>query len=676
MTGQERDPFPMQSPEAAALANSVEGGNPAEGWNTMETTTGAPGRRGRKAAKANGGAAGTTLLGGSKKSKKSQDSDDDDSDEDEEDDYLDQPINDLYSPRNPLSILNFASNYTRSRGKSKLTQIFQKLYGKDVPLHEVRRVLFLGSTLFFMIGGYWLMRSLKDPVLTALCGVSVIPKAKMLSVVVVLAVVSIYNKLLSSDIPKHKLFYIFGTVYFCIFSVIAMLLKDPVLGLDNQFPNPNRILGWVSYCSIESFGSVMVSLFWSFANSVTSLESAKATYGMMVALAQLGSIIGPTIVNQFADTYGVANMYQLGAGSMLLLQGTMAMYIHIYGTEMHDYRTPYDKAAYLAAGPVVKKPERKNKAGVLEGLVLFWKYNYIKGIFAISCLFMVEVTIVDFTMKVLAKEHFSELFPCQPGMSCWNTALNEATGLSQDATEAFTKFMGLFGQATNTLSFLMSLLGTSAVIRTFGLRLTLLLFPSMCLIIIILVRLNPTLWMVFGAMMMLKGFSYALNNPTKEILYQPTSHAVKFKAKSWIDIFGARGSKALGSIVTNAFSHSAQELVANGSLVGMCVASFLIWNARFMGKTFEEYTQNGYVVGSEEEEEARREDAEMLDLAMNQNEREEDTSCAIHEDDKVGVLEEGQTGEDKDDPDADLADLINTNESLSEKSKSPDLVIV
>lgn len=39
-------------------------------------------------------------------------------------------------------------------------------------------------------------------------------------------------------------------------------------------------------------------------------------------------------------------------------------------------------------------------AGVLEGFKLFWKYDYIKGIFAMSCLFMVEVTILDYTMKV------------------------------------------------------------------------------------------------------------------------------------------------------------------------------------------------------------------------------------------------------------------------------------
>jgi len=253
---------------------------------------------------------------------------------------------------------------------------------------------------------------------------------------------------------------------------------------------------------------------------------------------------------------------------------------------------------------------------------------------------MVEVTIVDYTMKVLARDFFAEEHPCELGMSCYD-AINGQHGMSEDATAAFTTFMGFFGQATNTLSFLLSLLGTSAVIRYLGLRLTLLLFPTLCLIVIIIVRLHPTLYVVFAAMMMLKANSYALNNPTKEILYQPTSAAVKYKAKSWIDIFGARGAKALGSVVTNAFSDSAANLVANGSLVGMAVASFLIWNARFMGAKFDEYTESGYIVGDGDSSKMTNEETNV-EMASAQNEV-ADTSCAIHDDDELGPEEEGQS---------------------------------
>lgn len=92
------------------------------------------------------------------------------------------------------------------------------------------------------------------------------------------------------------------------------------------------------------------------------------------------------------------------------------------------------------------------------------------------------------------------------------------------------------------------------MIRFIGLRRTLLAFPTLCLLVVLVVIAVPKLQVVFFAMILLKGFSYSLNNPCKEMLYQPTSSAVKFKSKSWIDIFGARGSKAAGSIVTNAFS--------------------------------------------------------------------------------------------------------------------------
>ena len=47
--------------------------------------------------------------------------------------------------------------------------------------------------------------------------------------------------------------------------------------------------------------------------------------------------------------------------------------------------------------------------------------------------------------------------------------------MSQEASNEFAIFMGLFGPATNTLSLLQSFFDTFAVLRTLGLRTTLLL---------------------------------------------------------------------------------------------------------------------------------------------------------------------------------------------------------
>jgi len=140
---------------------------------------------------------------------------------------------------------------------------------------------------------------------------------------------------------------------------------------------------------------------------------------------------------------------------------------------------------------------------------------------------------------------------------------------------------------------LFSLTGTSFVIRHLGLYKSLVAFPMLCLLGVAAVIFKPDLWTVFGAMMFLKALSYSLNNPCKEMLYNPTSTAVKFKSKSWIDIFGQRGAKAAGSVVTNALSNSVHNLVNYGGFVSVLISLFLMYVAAWMGNKFEELTEKG-----------------------------------------------------------------------------------
>jgi AAA family ATP:ADP antiporter len=342
------------------------------------------------------------------------DDDDDDNynnnydDDEEEDDYIESPsirsranrmllrpqdVSDLPYPVGIL-LLKIQQSYFTTRSMAK--SIHRHIYGNTWSWDDMVRTMVLSSTLFVMIGGYWLLRSLKDVVMTALCGVESIPKAKMLSVFVVLGIVAIYNHLLDSTYRKEQLFYIFGSFYLLLFTSIAILLEHPTIGLDNQMSNPNRLLGWVSYCGIESFGSVMVALFWSYANSSFNLKQAKRSYGVMVATAQLGSILGPSFVKTFGQKWGIPRCYMAGASCMLILQFTMWVYVTMFGTppeEASSADTNKDATATTKeSSSVIEK--KKPKAGILEGIHLFVSHNYVKGIFAISCLYEIEVTIV------------------------------------------------------------------------------------------------------------------------------------------------------------------------------------------------------------------------------------------------------------------------------------------
>lgn len=114
----------------------------------------------------------------------------------------------------------------------------------------------------------------------------------------------------------------------------------------------------------------------------------------------------------------------------------------------------------------------------MEGFYLFYEHDYVKGIFVISSFYMVQVTIVDYMMKVLAKDRYSAMYPDDP----------------QAALRAFASFMGYFGQTTNSISFLFSLFGTGMVIKRFGLTTTLILFPVLLLICAVLVWIMPDIW--------------------------------------------------------------------------------------------------------------------------------------------------------------------------------------
>lgn len=70
----------------------------------------------------------------------------------------------------------------------------------------------------------------------------------------------------------------------------------------------------------------------------------------------------------------------------------------VWGTQKFGSEIEGEKNG--APPPPQGKGQKKGKPGVMEGFTLFMQHQYVRGIFALSCLFMVEVTILDYIMKV------------------------------------------------------------------------------------------------------------------------------------------------------------------------------------------------------------------------------------------------------------------------------------
>jgi len=437
-----------------------------------------------------------------------------------------------------------------------IEKVSKWLWG-DMSQKETRKYGLLALAFLFIIGTYWLLRPMKDAIFASTVGIKFQPTAKIVSLCFLLPVTLLYSKLVDM-LEKHRLFYVITLAFAAAFTCVTLLLAHPTIGLANTVEDPSRILGWTTYVLIEAFGSLMVAMFWSFVASSSDPASAKKGFPFIIFAAQFGSIAGPTLATQ-AEVFGLPMLMAIGVCCMLVVICLIAMVVRL------------DPAEMIADGAGKSNKESKKPTGMLEGLRLLFTKPYVAGIFGIATLYEVVGTIMDFQMKVLARDAYA-------------------------TPESFTQFMAYFGQCANGLSLLFALVGTSFFMRRFGLSFCLLLFPFSVAVVVTGIYMSPGLWQMFAGMVAIKGLSYALNNPSKEIMYIPTSKDVRYKAKSWIDVFGSRGSKAVGSGINNSLQGSAQALMTYGTLASLGVIAIWIAVAAYVGRTFAKLTSTGQVI--------------------------------------------------------------------------------
>lgn len=421
------------------------------------------------------------------------------------------------------------------------------LYG-DLSVEEFKKFGTLSSVLLFIIGSYWLLRTIKDAIFMKTVGKLYIPYAKMSSFVLLVPLILLYSKLVDM-VERHKLFYIICGVYFVLFVGIAIGLAHPTIGLANTLTDKSRIIGWATYLGIETFGSLVVALFWSFVASTTDTASAKKGYALIIGGAQIGSIAGPAL-NTMASTLGIPVLFGIAAAGIFLVPLLIARFVKKY--------------------PYAHEPKSDKKTGPIEGLKLLLSKPYLMGILGIATLYEIIGTILDYQMKFLADEAYG-------------------------SAEKVAEFLAYFGLAANGLALVFALIGTSFFIRRFGLTFCLVMFPATVACVVLYVMAFPVLWAFFIAMVAIKGLSYALNNPCKEIMYIPTSKDVKFKAKGWIDMFGGRSAKAAGSSV-NAIFTSMASLMFYGSIVSLGVIGVWILVALYVGRTNKSLVDTGTTI--------------------------------------------------------------------------------
>ncbi len=453
----------------------------------------------------------------------------------------------------------------------------------DLKNDEIKKFGLLSLIFFLVIGTYWLLRLIKYTIFLKVAfpeclgwgpeqGRCFEPTAKKLSPWVVLFMVIIYSKLVDK-VKKHQLFYIICTFYGLLFAGCATVLfyKD-MYGVETVGRTALATLGWLSYFAVESFGSLVVSLFWAFTNSITDSDSAKRGFPLIVSMAQLSAIFGSAALF-FSGHIGVLwPIVMLSAFLVMMIIPVVRYFIT---------HTGHDQLVGNKAAAATEKRKEGFIEGFVAGLVLLFTRPYLLGVLVISTFYEAVSQIVEYQMRV-----YSSMSPAYQGEI------------------AFARFMSIYGMSVNVISFLVALLGTGYILKRFGPRVSLLVYPVTYAVtlagLFAYFKFNPApealLWATFAAVVVIKGVGYAVNAPTKEMMYIPTSKDAKFKTKGWIDTFGSRFSKSSGAHVNDIFKDDLPSLMFFGSMIGFGVIGVWIVAALFVGYRNKQLVDQGKII--------------------------------------------------------------------------------
>lgn len=431
---------------------------------------------------------------------------------------------------------------------SALQYVLRPVFG-EFEKEEFKKFLRMGVIFSLIIGVYWTLRPLKDSVFINLVSKHDIPWAKTASLLILLPLVMLYTKLLDRY-SREKMFYILSIVYSSMTLVLALLLykfqaSAAVIATYEGFEYYLvKTLGYVIYVFVESYGSLVVALFWAFATDITESASAKKGFYLVTCLGQLGAIFGPYYISSLPQRLGHATstISFLVCAALILAFGVAIRYFIVV--------TPKSLMASFH-GKNEATEEKEQEPGFFEGFKLLISHKYLLALFAAVASYEIIVTIVDFNFKVLAGTHFA--------------------GRELDA------YLGSYGTWVNIISFFCLLFGVSNITRYLGVHVALALMPLIVGVAFGIFLYSDTLNFLFWLMVGAKAINYALNGPALKQLYIPTTHDVRFKSQAWIETFGSRGSKEAGSI----FNMTLKPL--QGAFGDIAGKSYYIFLAGFLG---------------------------------------------------------------------------------------------
>lgn len=357
--------------------------------------------------------------------------------------------------------------------------------------HKRPVLLWLALTVFALLSGYPLLRSLTTAIFFESAGAKNSPHVWMMTVFVLMASIGLMNRY-HHHLKVKGLFHVIG------FITIASLVFS-------YFFYPRfLVLSYVLYIVKEVYIVLLLHLAIGLLNAVVTVDEAKKYYGFFGALGSIAGIIGGEWTHSFAQSLGSFWIMSLG---LLSVVGSM-IFFHLASS--------YNPDTSLQPKSAPQKPLQS-----LEGVE-----RYV--------LFIVMIIILSQFIINIANFKFNLLFE-----------------VVVSGVEEKTSLLGRLYSAINVISLGVQMLILPWFLTRARLSFVHASIPSVYLLCSALgfMLLGHTLLAVAAGFVVLKAIDYSLFSAAKEILYFPLTTDQKYGAKYLGDMVFYRFAKGLISFV-------------------------------------------------------------------------------------------------------------------------------
>ncbi len=334
-----------------------------------------------------------------------------------------------------------------------------------------------------------------------------LPIAYFCTAVFIGFVVAFHTKL-QEKVPRRTL---------VVSSLIFFIVTAPLFGI--LFMGKEAAPSWLPltfWIWSNVFVIVLITQFWIVINDVFNPREAKRLIGFFGSGGILGGIIGGLFAGYFGATIPDYLLYI--ATGILIISCIFINYIFIW-----QKRNQVQDKISVKQTIKQKKPE---KVGFRTSLDAVRKHKYLMLLAAVVALTEIVSTLIDFQAKTFIEIKFEN--------------------------KNLMSFFGYFEAALLVIPLLFQLFLTSKLIKRYGVRFALLLYPIIILLCSLgLAGFAVTAGLVFAIIIKTsdKSLSFSINQSVRELLFIPVSPEIKNRAKIFIDMFINRVAKGAGALI-------------------------------------------------------------------------------------------------------------------------------